>query len=325
MFRKIFVGLLIGPLLVVAGATVLLSQPVGSVPREGPVVEADAKRLRDTVFALAHSRDVNDVAALDAAAKQISEQLTALGYTPLDQPYTREGQTYHNVRVVIGDQQAKRVVVGAHYDSCKPLPAADDNASGVAVVLELARLLREHPAPGAFELVFWTLEEPPVFRESEMGSHQHAAMLDQTGVKVSAALSIETVGYFTDEEGSQHFPLPGLSALYSTRGNYVALVSNLANISLVRRVKKAMRSADAIEVYSMTAPASVPGIDWSDHANYWPYGIPALMVTDTAPNRNPNYHRASDTPDTLNYARMAALTNALFEALWQLGLAEGEQ
>jgi len=157
-----------------------------------------------------------------------------------------------------------------------------------------------------------------MFRKPEMGSVVHAKSLTADKVKVTGALSIETVGYYSDEPDSQAFPVPGLTTLYSTKGNYVALVSSLDNIGLVRTLKKAMRSTDQIAVYSMTAPASIPGVDWSDHRSYWPEGIPALMVTDTAPNRNPNYHRASDTADTLDYQRMAALTNALFEGIWVL-------
>jgi len=296
----------------------LLTQPVRVGAREGPPASADAKRLETDVFAIAHPRPWDDLEALNRTAGYIEEQLRAQGYTPTEQPYDVEGRAYKNVRLIIGDPAAPRLVVGAHYDSCEAYPAADDNGSGVAVVLELARLLKAKPPPGAVELVFWSLEEPPYFRSPHMGSAVHAAALKKEGTRVIAALSIETVGYYRDEPGTQHFPVDALGALYSTTGNYVALVSNLDNVSLVRQVKSAMLSVKRISVRSINAPVVIPGIDWSDHRSYWAQGMPALMVTDTAPNRNPAYHEPSDTPDTLDYKRMAAVTEALFEAVWQL-------
>ena len=170
------------------------------------------------------------------------------------------------------------------------------------------------------ELVWWTLEEPPAFRRDHMGSAVHAKKLAAEGVKVSAAISIETVGFFTDADDSQHFPVPFLAWLYPTRGNTLALVSNTGadNISLVRRMKAAMRGVDALPIQSFNAPVAIPGTDWSDHRSYWPYDIPALMVTDTALNRNANYHHATDIPETLNFAQMANVTEAVFEGLWAL-------
>ncbi len=314
---------LVGLAAMVVGLVAWVTQPVLVGATQGPAVAVDPEALKQTVLAVAKPRDVKDPASLDATAAYLTEQLTAAGLHPFEQTYQVEGSTYRNVRVVFGDAKAPRVVIGAHYDSCKSLPAADDNASGVAVLLELGRLFAAHAPPGALELVFWTLEEPPVFREPEMGSAQHAKALADEHVKVTAALSLETVGFYSDEEGSQHFPAPGLGALYSTKGNYVAIVSRLGDVGLVRTVKRAMRATEQLDVYSINAPVEIPGIDWSDHRSYWPYDIPAAMITDTAPNRNRNYHRASDTPDTLNYARMAGLTRAVFEAAWVLSKPDG--
>ncbi len=303
---------------VMTGWVLWMVQPVSDAARRGPRVRANGLRLRDDVYALAKPRDVSNTKALDETAAYIAARLRKLGYQPVDQPYVVDGRTYRNVSVVVGDAAAARVVVGAHYDSCEAKPAADDNASGVAVVLELARLFKEHPAPGTLELVFWTLEEPPIFRTANMGSVVHATSLERSGVKVRAALSIETVGYYRSEPGTQHFPVPFMSALYSDRGNYIALVSNLGNAGLVRDLKRAMRATRTIAVHSFNAPEWIPGIDWSDHASYWQHGFPAVMVTDSAPNRNPNYHRDTDTPDTLSYPHMARLTEALFEGVWAL-------
>lgn len=310
------------PAALLSAGCAVLTQPVRRTLPHGPAVAADAQRLQALVEALAKPRDVADVAALDATAAYLAERLRESGYQPEEQLYQWQGRTYRNLRLVLGDPKRPRVVVGAHYDSFEALPAADDNASGVAVVLELARLFRERPPPGTVELVFWTLEEPPAWDTPGMGSVAHADALAAEAVPVVAALSIETVGYYRDEEGTQHFPVPLVGALYPSAGNFVALVSNLDNTRLVRTVKRAMRSTGRIPVYSMNGPALVEGIDWSDHRNFWRHGWPALMVTDTAPNRNPNYHQPTDTPDTLSYPRMARLTEALFEAVWVL--AEGE-
>lgn len=313
----------------------ILTQPVRPSSRVGPIVRADTARLEATVRRIARPRDFKDAAALAAVVEHLEEELTALGYEPIEQSYEvhivcstpecrermggeRFDSIFKNVRVLIGDPTRPRVVVGAHYDSRGPLPAADDNASGVAVVLELARLLKAHPSPGTVELAFWPLEEPPFFRSGFMGSRVHADELRSQGAPVTAALSIETVGYYSDEPGSQHYSVPLVGKLYPHTGNFLALVANLDNTSLVRRVKSAMLGARRIPVHSFNAPARLPGIDWSDHLNFWKNGYPALMVTDTAPNRNPNYHEPTDTPDTLSYPRMARVTEVLFEAVWAL-------
>ena len=234
------------------------------------------------------------------------------------QEWQVDGVTFRNVSALYGPASAERVVVGAHYDGCQPFPAADDNASGVAALLELARLLAANPPRAQVELVAWSLEEPPFFRTLSMGSYVHAKSLADAKVKVRGALSLETMGYFRDDEGSQHFPVPGLSLLYSTRANYLAVVGNLGQIGLTRQVKSAMQSASPLQIFSINAPVAIPGIDFSDHLNYWRFGYPAVMVTDTAFNRNDNYHSATDTADTLDYLRLAQGTAGVFEAIWRM-------
>lgn len=310
---------------VVAGAVALalggaayLTQPTLAGARVGPAVTADAARLEVDVREVALPRPWNDAEAQARTVALLVARLKEAGLSPVLQPFEAEGRHFENVRVVLGDARAPRLVVGAHYDSYEALPGADDNASGVAVVLELARLLAKTPPPGAVELVFWTLEEPPFFRSPHMGSAVHAKALEAEGVTVTGALSVETVGFYADAEGTQGFPVGALSLLYPTTGDYVAVVSRLGDVGLVRRVKAAVAAVGALPVRSINAPAGVPGIDWSDHRSYWATGVPAVMVTDTAPNRNARYHTADDTPDTLDYRRMAALTEGLFEAVWRL-------
>lgn len=315
--KKVLIALGVVVALVV-GVVVLLTQPTFAGSRTGPEVKVDAEALKATVKMLSvdfHPRDHQNVANLDRAAEWLKAQL---GEQATVQEWKVGERTYRNVSLLLGPASPERVVVGAHYDSCGPEPAADDNGSGVAALLELARLLKQHPPKSQVELVAWSLEEPPHFRTVSMGSYVHAKSLADKGVKVRGALSLETMGYYRDEEGSQKFPVGFLGLLYSTKGNYLAVVGNLGQIGLVRTVKSAMQSAAPLPIFSINAPVAIPGIDFSDHLNYWKFGYPAVMLTDTAMNRNPNYHQPTDTFDTLDYPRLAQATAGVFEAVWRL-------
>ncbi|HTO09462.1 MAG TPA: M28 family peptidase [Myxococcota bacterium] len=282
---------------------------------------ADPARLEASVRMLAerfHPRDASHVANLDAAAAWIDAELAAAGGRVSEQTWVTDGETYRNVLARFGPESSERVVVGAHYDVCDPLPGADDNASGVAGLLELARMLGRAPPRTAVELVAYSLEEPPYFATPHMGSAHHAAALAAAGVHVRAMLSLEMLGYFSDAPDSQGFPSALFGALYPSRGDFIALVGNLGQGSLTRSVKRAMRAAGTVPVESINAPQWLTGIDFSDHRSYWEQGFPALMVTDTSFYRNPNYHEATDTPETLDYARLARVVSAVHSAVQAL-------
>jgi Zn-dependent M28 family amino/carboxypeptidase len=168
------------------------------------------------------------------------------------------------------------------------------------------------------DLVAYTLEEPPFFRSEAMGSAVHANALKMQNVKVRAMFSLEMIGYFSDAEGSQKFPNPILKLFYPSRGNFIAVVGDFSQLGLVRKVKRAMRGTALLPVYSINAPGWLPGIDFSDHLNYWRAGYPAVMITDTSFYRNENYHTAQDTAEKLDYARMAKVVLALHAALLDL-------
>jgi Zn-dependent M28 family amino/carboxypeptidase len=206
-------------------------------------------------------------------------------------------------------------VVGAHYDTAGPLPGADDNASGVAGLLELARLLGTTPPRIAVELVAFSLEEPPAFATPDMGSAVHAASLAAEGARVRLMICLEMIGYFSDRPRSQHFPAPGLGLIYPDVGNFIAVVGKLGQGAAVKRVRGAMRAATPLPVESITAPRLLPGVDLSDHRNYWDHGWDAVMITDTAMFRNPHYHEPSDTPDTLDFERMAQVVTGVHAAV----------
>jgi hypothetical protein len=309
-------------LLALLGAlAALLTQPMGTGPRTGPEVEVDVARLKATVAKLAVEltpRDYTHSGNLDAIAEWLRIELARSSSEVRVQEWKVEGIGYWNVSASYGPLTDDRLVVGAHYDGFESFAAADDNASGVAALLELGRLLGKNAPKQRVELVVWSLEEPPFFRTPSMGSFVHAKSLADLKVKVRGVISLESIGYFRDEEDTQRFPISALGLLYSTRANYLAVVGNLGQIGLTREVKSAMRSATPLPIFSINAPAAVPGIDFSDHSNYWKFGFPAVMVTDTAFNRNPNYHAKTDTAQTLDYPRLAQATAGIFEAVWRL-------
>ena len=311
-----FVGLLL------VGLWFWVTQPttVGRM-RGARSASADPARLEVHVRTLCKDFSPRDAAHpenLNRVAAYVRANFESAGGIVSEQPVEVGRSTYRNVIGLFGPETDERVIVGAHYDTAGPLPGADDNASGVAGLIELARLLGQGPPAGRVELVAYTLEEPPFFRSRHMGSAVHAASLRERGVRVSAMFSLEMIGYFSDREGSQQFPLSFLKNFYPTHGNFIAVVGSFGQGLVVRRIKKAMGDASPLPVLSVNAPRAVPGVDFSDHLNYWEAGYPAVMITDTAFYRNPNYHTALDAPDTLDYGRMAMVVQGVHEAVLRL-------
>jgi len=280
-------------------------------------MHVDPTRLEAHVRALVSFSPRNETHPenLDRAAAWISRELQDTGGRVEDQAFEANGAVYRNVLAHFGPESRERIVVGAHYDAAGPYPGADDNASGIAALIELARLLGETPPSIHVELVAFTLEEPPSFTTPAMGSAVHAASLRKRGISVRAMIALEMIGYFTDAPGSQEYPVSILKLFYPTRGNFIGVVGKLGQGSLVRRVRRAMRRASPLPVHAISAPISLPGVDFSDHRSYWEAGYEAVMITDTAFYRNPNYHAADDTPETLDYARMAMVVEGVYGAV----------
>ena len=207
------------------------------------------------------------------------------------------------------------MIVGAHYDTFGGHTGANDNTSAVAGILELARVLKEHPPKCDVQIVAYTLEEPPAFGTEAMGSFIHAQRLKESGVKVKLAIVLDMIGFYSDEPNSQNYPVPLMKLYYPSKANYISIVSNFSNIGAVRELKDVFKGTSYLPVYSINAPAFVPGIDFSDHRNYWKFGYPALMVSDTAFYRTNNYHTPNDIPDTLDYEKMAKVMEGVFRAL----------
>ncbi|MFT3867388.1 MAG: M20/M25/M40 family metallo-hydrolase [Nibricoccus sp.] len=202
------------------------------------------------------------------------------------------------------------VVVGAHYDTVSFTPGADDNASGVAAMLALAERFASASPERTLRFVAFTNEEPIYFQTDAMGSRVYARHCKERGDKVVAMLALETMGYFTDAKKTQHYPFP-LSLFYPSTGNFLAIVGNRESSALVKRVKKVFEETKVLAVESASLPGGLQGVGWSDHWSFWQEGWPAVMITDTAPFRNKNYHKPTDTPDTLDYTKLSAAIQGL--------------
>ena len=309
--------------------TWMLCQSVTAVEFGQPAVVApDVRaRLEAIVRTLAKTigpRSYRDTASLAAAADFITQSFEAGGYTVTFQPYEVQGLTYRNLIVERrGTEEPERIlIVGAHYDTVEGTPGADDNASGVAVLLELARLHAETRFRKTVRFVAFTLEEPPFFRSRQMGSRVYARSLKAQGEEVEAMLCLEMVGYYSQEQGSQSFPFFWLRWRYPTTGNFITVVSNSASEPLQMHVRDALKATMALPVETFTGPWWIAGVDLSDHGSFWKEGYPAVMLTDTAFYRNPHYHRSTDRPETLDYSAMTELVQGMSVALLALDQPE---
>lgn len=265
--------------------------------------------LKRTVNILAEtigSRGYLQSEALQQCIDYITSELTGYGYSVSGQPYRARGNIYKNIIAETkGTKQPEKIlIIGAHYDTVTRTPGADDNASGVAGLLELARLLKDHSPQKTLRFVAFTLEEPPFFRTKLMGSYVYAKSLYEQRAVVEGMICLEMIGYFTDKKGSQYFPMSALRWFFPERGNFITLVSNLHSKGFLQRVKSAFKNASDLLLESISMPPIVPGIDFSDHGSFWRFGYPAVMITDTGFFRNPNYHASSDVPETLDYEKM---------------------
>jgi hypothetical protein len=256
---------------------------------------------------------------LRKVADSLSESFKNFGYNVDEQLYYYKGEIYYNI---CASPKTKRIeqgsvpllVVGAHYDTVSHSPGADDNASGIAGIMELARLISRDPPPGV-RLVAFALEEPPVFRTRYMGSFVYARRLKSSKASVRGAICLDMIGYFSDRPKSQSFPLFFMDRFYPNAGNFIALVGNTKSTKWTKEVKEAFSKGTDLPVESLNAPAIVVGIDFSDHRSFNRFGYPALLVTDTAFYRNRNYHRPSDMPKTLDCQRAAKVVDGLAHAV----------
>ena len=302
-------------------ACTLVAQPMFE-SNQPSAASADESRLRADVEALSvkfHPRSWRDVENLDRAAEYIAGEMRRAGAEVEFQEFEARGRGYRNVIGRFGaGGDGRKVILGAHYDAYEDTPGADDNASGVAGLLELARMIGADPPDAEIELVAYTLEEPPFFRSPQMGSAVHAASVADERERIAGVIVLEMIGYFSDEPGSQSYPLALLRLFYPGRGDFITVVSRWDQGAWIRTLKGGVKGATPLPVYSFRGPAALPGVDYSDHRNYWPHDIPAAMITNTAFYRNPAYHTPQDTADRLDYERMGFVVVAVKEAVRRL-------
>jgi Zn-dependent M28 family amino/carboxypeptidase len=257
-------------------------------------------------------RNVWRAGSLPLAVNYFRNNFQQSGYAVTERAYQVEGQDVSNLEVSIpgSDRAAETVILGAHYDTVAGTVGADDNATGVAAVLELARQLRGSKPRKTIRFVIFVNEEPPFFQTSRMGSLVYAQQLRRENVRVSAMVSLEMLGFYSDVSGSQKYPAV-LSLFYPSRGNFIGFVGNSESRDLVRRSVRAFRESTSFPSEGIAAPAEWPGIGWSDQWSFWQENYPAIMITDTALFRYPYYHTPLDTANRLDFDRMARVVEGV--------------
>lgn len=282
-----------------------------------------AGRLKTHIVAIASEpHNFEYPAALERSARVIEAAFAAAGYDVQRQVYRSRGVEVRNIWVTLepakADGPVETIVVGGHYDSAHDAPGANDNGSGTAATIELARLMRSHRTERTrIHFVAFVNEESPFWGTPDQGADRFAAMLQERGESVRGMLSLETLGWFSDVRGSQRYPAP-FAWIYPDVGNFVAFVGMPGSRTWLHDVIAPFRQHAAVPTIGGIAPSTIPGIAWSDHAAFANRGIPALMLTDTAPFRYPHYHRTTDTPDKVNVEVLARITTGLDMTLRRL-------
>ena len=336
MLLKILFSVLRVTIAVVAVLVLLwwlgMRMPGKNISKAGPLSPDEValrEELRANVQKLAGEigeRNMWHYAALNAAADFIEDSFSRAGLRTRRDSYETGGRPCHNIEAEIsGSQQGVAVsspppiiIIGAHYDSVFGSPGANDNGTGVAAMLALARRFARAKPKQTLRFVAFVNEEPPYLLSGEMGSQVYARRCKERGDKISAMISLETIGYFSDAADSQTYPSPGLGLLYPKVGNFIGFVSNVHSRAMLHRVIALFRKHAKIPSEGASLPAFIPGVSWSDQWSFWQHGYPAIMVTDTAPFRYPYYHSSNDTPDKLDYDRFTLVVSGMEKVIENL-------
>ncbi len=286
------------------------------------IKKASPYNLKRWVYFLAKEigpRSVHYPKTLLTVANSIADELRGFGLTVNLKAFTYREHKYYNVEALINKEGLYRIgkpeiVIGAHYDTVKHSPGADDNASGIAGLIELSRLLCDLPVPIRF--VAFALEEPPVFGTQFMGSYIYAKELKSSKIKLHGMICLEMLGYFCDRVDCQRYPVDMMKKIYPDRGNFIAFIGNLRSRKWTKTLKEGFKLGTDLGVESLNVPSGIiVGTDLSDHKSFNAFGYKAVMITDTAFYRNPNYHRPTDLPHTLDYERFAKVIDGLNSAI----------
>lgn len=286
--------------------------PLPPLTKEQRALKEELHSHVQTLAELIGERNVFHHGRLVMAADYIRTMLAGAGYEVHRQPYEVAGKICENIEAEVGGRKRPGdiIVIGAHYDSVQGSPGANDNASGVAATLALARAFANTTPARTLRFVLFANEEPPLFQTEHMGSRVYAKRSRERGENIVLMLSLETIGYYSDEPGSQHLLFP-LNLIYPSTGNFIAFVSNVENGFLVRQLVGSFRQQAQFPSEGGALWDLIPGIGWSDHWAFWKEGFPAVMVTDTAPFRYPAYHSHADKPDLVQYEQMARVVSGL--------------
>ena len=255
---------------------------------------------------------------LNAAADFIEESFSRAGMHPRRDSYDMHSQSCHNIEAEIPGARPEILLIGAHYDSVFGSPGANDNGTGVAATLALARRFAAKSTKYTLRFVAFVNEEPPYFLSDQMGSFIYASRCKARGDRIDAMISLETIGYFSDAPNSQTYPSPGLAIFYPKIGNFIGFVSNVQSRALLRRVIALFRKHAKIPSEGAALPSFIPGVSWSDQRSFWRHGYPGIMITDTAPFRYPYYHSSNDTPDKLDYDRFTLVVSGMEKVIEDL-------
>ncbi len=314
----------------VIGYRIMLSMPGESYSGVAPALDARQQRIArqlradvDRLVMTIGQRNLAHPTRLKQAAEYVTQRLADLGCRVTTQSYDVGEHRCHNLVVeAIGrDDPNQIVVIGAHYDSVHGSRGADDNASGVAVLLTLAEAFANAQPGRTLRFVAFVNEEPPHFQTDAMGSLVYARACAQRREKIFAMIALDGVGYFDDDPNSQHYP-PPFNMFYPNTGNFIGFVSRVADRDLVRRCVGVFREYATLASEGGVGPQFIAGVGWSDHGSFWQCGYPAILVTDSLPFRNPHYHGASDLPRTLDYRRMTYLADGLTAVVSDLAACE---
>jgi len=285
------------------------------------VAFADRKRVKDNLITLTRSfgnRDYLNITALNKVAAYTHNQFS-ICCDSVDYQEFNVGETvYKNVVASIGTNHDERIIIGAHYDVCGIQEGADDNASGLVGLLELARLLSKENLNYRIDFVAYTLEEPPFFKTKQMGSYIHAKSVFEEKQNIKGMICLEMIGYFNDSVNSQKYPLGILKLFYGNKGDFITVVEKFGSGSFSSKIRRLMKKQKLIKTKSFKGPKFIQGLDFSDHRNYWEFGYDALMITNTSFYRNPNYHEQSDKVETLDIERMCRVIDQLYLSIKEL-------
>ncbi len=277
-------------------------------------IKNDLKRITKTP----KPRNYQNLKTLNKTALFIKEELQKVSDTTYYQNFIVNNNIYKNVIGSLGLENEKRIIIGAHYDVCGDSEGADDNASGIVGLLELARKLSKEKLKYRIDFVAYTLEEPPFFRTEQMGSYIHAKYLFDTKIPVKGMLCLESIGYFSEKPNSQNFPVKEMSLKYGTKGDFITVVQNHKAREFSNQIKRLMENKSLLKTESFKGNSNVRGVDFSDHLNYWKFNYDAVMITNTAFFRNKNYHTNKDVIQTLDLPKMMLVIEQIYQTIKEL-------